>query len=74
MTGKEMLYQYMLNKEMFLLNDVIQLNNNVAYREADYLDHLEIILAKNKLEAAREIFKDLRFLLRTYPLEPRRQM
>ena len=64
MTYREMLYEYMYNKEVFLMNECIQLSNNVAFRDADALDHLEMIIASAKLEAAREIFQDFRFLLR----------
>lgn len=66
MTGTEILYQYMLNKEIFLMNDIIQLDRNVTYIEADNLDHLEMIISNVRLATAQEIFKDIRFLIRTY--------
>lgn len=59
-----MLYQYMLNKEIWLENDVIQLSNNVVYRQADALDHLEMIMAQTRLATATDIFNDIYRVLR----------
>nr|DAW66247.1 MAG TPA: hypothetical protein [Inoviridae sp.] len=48
------------------MNDIIQLDRNVTYIEADNLDHLEMITSNVRLATAQEIFKDIRFLIRTY--------
>lgn len=58
------LYQYIMHKEMYYYNDVIQLGNNVSYRKADPLDHLEMVMAQVRLETAREIFNDMHKLMR----------
>lgn len=60
------LYEYMLFEEQRARNDMIQLYHNVAYRDADHLDHLEMILARHRLEVAQEIFVDVRWIIRTY--------
>lgn len=44
-------------------NDVIQLSNNVSYRGADPLDHLEMIMAQTRVGTAEKIFDDLRQLI-----------
>lgn len=58
------IWQYMMNKECRLNNDVIQLSNNVSYRNSDPLDHLEMIMAQTRLQVAKEIFSDLVYLLK----------
>lgn len=67
MNGIEFLYEYMLFKESFIEADLIQLNNNLQSRDPDYLDYLELILAQCRLDTSREIFRDIRFLLKTLP-------
>lgn len=58
------LYQYMMSKESRYSNDVIQLGNNVCYRKADPLDHLEMIMAQTRLATAQEIFRDIYRVIR----------
>lgn len=53
----------MFNKVIFLENDKIQLINNVTYRKADELDHMEMIIAITKLRTAEELFGDINKLL-----------
>ena len=60
------LYQYMMNKEMYYYNDTVQLRNNVQYRTADPLDHLEMIMAQIRLETAKSVFQEIYLILREY--------
>lgn len=50
---------YMMYEEQRLENDVIQLDNNVMYRKADPIDHLEMIMAQTRLATAQRIFKNI---------------
>lgn len=59
-----LLYQYMFFKEQFYQNDITGLANNVSYRKADALDHLEMIMAQTRLATAQEIFKDMHMLMK----------
>jgi len=59
-----LLYQYIMFKEQYYQNDVTQLNNNISYRRADALDHLEMIMAQTRLATAQEIFRDMHKLMR----------
>lgn len=54
-----LIYDYMHQKEIRLENYVTQLANNVVYRKADPVDHLEMIIAQTRLEMAREVFSEL---------------
>lgn len=53
----------MYRKSLRCEDDVTQLHNNVVYREADPIDHLEMIMAQARLAAAEEIFADLRRII-----------
>ena len=55
-----MLYEYMSKQEARYFNDVVQLSNNVQYRDADPLDHLEMIMAQTRLSTAMSVFDDIR--------------
>lgn len=59
-----LIYQYMMHQEQRLTNDLIQLENNVTYRKADIMDHLEFIIALVRLETTINIFNDLNVILR----------
>ena len=59
-----LIYQYLYNKQIWAGNDVIQLCNNVAYRSADPLDHLEMIMAQTRKATIEEVARDLYSLLR----------
>ena len=39
------------------------MNNNVVYRTADPVDHLEMIMAQTRLAAVEEVFADLRVII-----------
>ena len=58
------LYQYMYLKEIRLDNAYIQLENNLGLRQADYVDHLDMILQKHEIEVTNQIFADIRLILR----------
>lgn len=59
----QLLYEYIERQSTRYENDVIQLDNNVMYRTADPLDHLEMIMAKTRLFTADKVFGDLRFVI-----------
>lgn len=59
-----LIYQYLYNKQIWAGNDVIQLCNNIAYRDADPLDHLEMIMAQTRKATIEEVARDLYSLLR----------
>jgi phenolic acid decarboxylase len=54
-----LLYEYMRRMDVKLDNEVIQLYNNIQYRQADPVDHLEMIMAQTRKQMANEIFADL---------------
>ena len=60
---EQMLYEYCSRQLSRYEDDVIQLSNNVMYRKADPLDHLEMIMAQTRLGAAEKIFADIYFIL-----------
>lgn len=53
------LFDYMRHKEMRLENDVVEIENSVAFRKADPVDHLEMIMAQTRLATAEQIFHDI---------------
>ena len=53
------LYEYIMNKDTALQNEIIQLNNNLAYREADCMDYANLMIAKCRYDMAAQIFRDL---------------
>lgn len=59
-----LIYQYLYHKQARAGNYVIQLSNNISYREADALDHLEMIMAQTRLAAVEEMSSELYKLLR----------
>ena len=60
---QQMLLEYCIRQLTRYENDVIQLSNNVAYRKADPLDHLEMIMAQTRLGTAEKIFSDMNIIL-----------
>ena len=56
--------KYLMNKQISAENDVIQLSNNVVYRSADPLDHLEMIMAQVRRALVEEMSLELYYLLR----------
>ena len=59
-----LIYQYLYHKQARAGNYVIQLSNNISYREADALDHLEMIMAQTRLATVEEMSSELYKLLR----------
>lgn len=53
------LLDYMRHEEMRLENDITDIENNVAFRRADPIDHLEMIMAQTRLATAERIFHDI---------------
>lgn len=59
----DLLQEYMYRQSARFENDVIQLSNNVTYRAADPLDHLEMIMAQTRVGTSEKIFDDIRMLI-----------
>ena len=59
-----LIYQYLYHKQARAGNYVIQLSNNISYREADALDHLEMIMAQTRKSAIDEVAQEVYPLLR----------
>lgn len=59
-----LIYQYLYNKQIWANNDVVQLGNNVSFRNSDPLDHLEMIMAQTRKATIEEVARDLYSLLR----------
>lgn len=59
-----LIYQYLYNKQVWAGNDIIQLGNNVSFRNSDPLDHLEMIMAQTRKATIEEVARDLYPLLR----------
>ena len=56
-----LLYEYFYRQQIRRENDLIQLTNNVSFRHADALDHLEMIMAQVRAQCvddtSREVYK-----------------
>ena len=59
-----LIYQYLYNKQIWAGNDIIQLGNNVSFRNSDPLDHLEMIMAHTRKATIEEVSRELYPLLR----------
>lgn len=58
-----LLQQYMYRQTCRYEDDITQLNNNVTYRKADPVDHLEMIMAQTRAATAQKIFDDIRMII-----------
>lgn len=58
-----LLYQYFFNKQVRADNYVVQLENNIRFRDADCLDHLEMIMAHVRKDTIDEVAHEVRLLL-----------
>lgn len=63
---KHNLMMYLWEEDNRLENDLVQLCNNVAYRKADQLDMLEMIMARTRLEYARADHRKINRILRNF--------
>ena len=54
-----LLYVYFYRQQIFRDNDVVQLSNNVQFRKADPLDHLEMIMAQVRAQVTADIGRDV---------------
>ena len=54
-----LLYEYFYRQQIYRDNDVIQLSNNVQFRRADPLDHLEMIMAQVQSQVTSDISQDV---------------
>lgn len=67
------LIQYLLHKQQYYENDVIEQSNHVAYRKADPVDHLEMIMAQTRAATFEAVADDIfRILSWSYDREKRR--
>lgn len=60
----EFLQAYFLNYLTVLEGDVVQLRQNVRYRNIDPVDCLELSLALERLQAFKEFTKNVRAILK----------
>lgn len=54
-----LLYEYFYRQQIYRENDMIQLANNVQFRKADPLDHLEMIMAQVRSQVTTDISRDV---------------
>lgn len=54
-----LLYEYFYRQQIYRDNDVVQLSNNVQFRKADPLDHLEMIMAQVRAQVTADISQDV---------------
>lgn len=67
---REELIAYMFRRLLRYEDDVTELDNHTAYRKADPVDHLEMIMAQTRLATCESIFNDLAYILhRSYDRE-----
>lgn len=53
------LIAYIFRQSLRYEDDVTELDNHTAYRKADPVDHLEMIMAQTRLGTAEKIFADI---------------
>ena len=58
------LIEYIFRQSLRYEDDVTELCNRMTYRDADPVDHLEMIMAQTRLGTAEKIFDDLLTILR----------
>lgn len=58
-----LLQQYMYRQTCRYEDDITQLNNNVTFRKADPVDHLEMIMSQTRAATAQKIFDDIRMII-----------
>lgn len=65
-TEEEALVTYMLSKLQWLENDLTYRRDVVRYRDADEVDCLELMIARIRLHAFKEIFRDISRILKFF--------
>lgn len=54
-----LLYEYFYRQQIYRENDLVQLTNNISFRYADPLDHLEMIMAQVRSQVTTDISRDV---------------
>ena len=54
-----LLYEYFYRQQIYRENDLVQLTNNISFRHADALDHLEMIMAQVRAQVTTDISLDV---------------
>lgn len=54
-----LLYEYFYRQQIYRENDLVQLTNNISFRHADALDHLEMIMAQVRAQVTTDISRDV---------------
>lgn len=62
--GDDLLYEYMYNKEVSLINDLTQAQNNCCYRTPTSRDYLLMLRAQLRMETAAELFSEIRTVIK----------
>lgn len=57
------LIAYIFRQSLRYEDDVTELNNRTVYRDADPVDHLEMIMAQTRMATADKIFADIQRIL-----------
>lgn len=65
-TEEDALVAYMLSKLQWLENDVTYRRNVVRYRDADEVDCLELMIARVRLHAFKEMFREITRILKFF--------
>lgn len=58
-----MLLEYLNRQSLRYEGDIVQLQNNVSFRKADALDHLEMIMAQTRSATFDKFASDLHVIL-----------
>lgn len=61
---REQILMYLFRQSLRYEDDITELNNHTVYREADPVDHLEMIMAQTRLGTFERISADILQILR----------
>lgn len=61
---REQILMYLFRQSLRYEDDVTELDNHTAYREADPVDHLEMIMAQTRLHTFEKVSADILEILR----------
>lgn len=59
----ELLQEYIFNRRIFLEHELIQLQENIRFRQISSVDCLELIIARERLAMFIEVTKDINNIL-----------
>lgn len=65
-TEREALGEYLLNKLIWLENDLTRCRDTVRYRDADEVDCMELMIARIRLHTFKEVSHEIANILKLY--------